>query len=242
MGVLDICMKRGAVHSLLALAALLLAACVSDITAKTTATPPAAPKYLDGFTLIPDSEYTPVGRLLTHDGRLIGSGVLVHPRGVLTAAHCTDGERVYWFETNGKRYCVDSTRIHSRDIDLALLVLDEPCDEPCLPLPEHGHWVRRGEPLVAVGHGGGYRKRSNPGVFWYYGTLVQEPFALKMLCINGTIWFGDSGGAVVDNSGTLVGIVSSLGSRGGVVYENTAVLVEPFLPWIQSVLEDHQCN
>ena len=243
-GVLDTCMKRGVVHSLLMVAALLLAACVGTVSTDTS--PPPAhskPRYLDGFTLIPDSEDTGVGRLLTLDGRLVGSGVLIGPQAVLTAAHCVDTGKVYWFETNGQRYCVDSVHIHPNPrVDAALLILYEPCPEPPVPLPSPDHRVFRGQPLTAIGHGGGFRKRSDYGVLWYYGTLVEDPANLKMLCYRGTIWFGDSGGAVIDNSGVLVGIVSSLGVRGEIVYENTAVHVTLIVGWIQNTLEEHQCD
>ncbi len=241
-------MKRCAVHPLLMVAALLLAACVS-----TTSVSPLSqqeiqtPSFLRGFTEISNAEEPAVGRILSNDGALIGSGVLVSPTHVLTAYHVVDVEREYVFETNGKQYCVTRKHTHPLSkvadtilVDLAILELSEPCTESPVSLGSGA--LRRGEPLTVVGHGGGYRKRSNTDVFFYYGTLIEDPVCLKMLCYEGTVWFGDSGGAVLDFQGKLVGIVSSLGIRPGYVYENSAVHIDLFKSWITGVLEGKSCD
>jgi S1-C subfamily serine protease len=242
-------MKRTAVPSLLALAALLLAACVGTTTVVTVSeqSESPAPSYLRGFTLISDAEEPAIGRILKYDGALIGSGVLISSTHVLTAGHVMEGTEAYWFETNGTKYCIEQTHMHPlykiKDVfvvDAALLVLSEPCTEQPVCLGSSA--LLRGESLTAVGHGGGFRKRSDPGVFWYYGTLMEDPFNLKMLCYEGTVWFGDSGGAVLDFQGKLVGIISSLGGRRGYIYENTAVRVDLLLPWINDIMEDNECN
>jgi S1-C subfamily serine protease len=241
-------MKRCAVHPLLVMAALLLAACVS-----TTSVAPLSqqeiqrPSFLRGFTEISNAEEPAVGRILGANGALIGSGVLVSPTHVLTAYHVVDVEREYVFEANSKQYRVAHKHVHPMSkvadsilVDLAILELSEPCTESPVSLGSVA--LRRGEPLTVVGHGGGYRKRSNTDVFFYYGTLIEDPIYLKMLCYEGTIWFGDSGGAVLDFQGKLVGIVSSLGLRPGYIYENSAVHVDLFKPWITTVIEGKPCD
>jgi len=242
-------MKRTAVPSLLALAALLLAACVGTTTVVTVSEQPEslAPSYLRGFTLISDAEEPAIGRILRYDGALIGSAVLISPTHVLTASHVVDDGEAYWFESNGTKYCINQVHLHPLNkiagryvIDVALLVLSEPCPEQPVCLGSGA--LLRGEPLTAIGHGGGLRKRSDPGVLWYYGTLIEDPFNLKMLCYEGTVWFGDSGGAVLDFQGKLVGIISSLGGRRGYIYENSAVRVDLLLPWITDIMEDNECN
>jgi len=242
-------MKRTGVQSLLTLAALLLAACVGTTTVTTVSDQPKGilPSYLKGFTLITKSEEPGVGCILKYDGTLIGSAVLISSTHVLTAGHVMEGTDAYWFETNGKRYCIDQTHMHPLYkiegryvVDAALLVLWEPCSEQ--PVCLTTSVLIRGEPLTAVGHGGAFRKRSNPGLLWYYGTLIEDSFNLKMLCYEGTVWFGDSGGAILNSEGKLVGIISSLGFRRGYIYENSAVRVDLLMPWIKDIKEDNQCD
>ena len=76
------------------------------------------------------------------------------------------------------------------------------------------------------------------GTIWYYGTLEEEPISFKMIPTEGTIWFGDSGGAIVDSSGTLVGIISSMKRHRSVLFENSAIRVDRFLPWIAQVISE----
>lgn len=92
--------------------------------------------------------------------------------------------------------------------------------------------------LKAIGYGGGIRKQSDFGTIWYYGTLEEEPISFKMIPTSGTIWFGDSGGAIVDYKGTLVGIISSMKRKQGVLFENSAIRVDRLMPWItKTILE-----
>ena len=59
-----------------------------------------------------------------------------------------------------------------------------------------------------------------------------------MLPTHGTIWFGDSGGAIFGSDGQLLGIISSLSGRQGIIYENSAIRVDRFLGWINRVVEE----
>jgi hypothetical protein len=236
-------MKRVVTQFLLILTTLLPLACAGE---KTLPTPPQklTPLYLKGFKIIDDAETSAIGKILEYDGDIIGSGALISSTHVLTAAHVVDNTEAYWFETKGVKYCIKETYIHPLSsimlVDAALLVLDEPCAEPSVTIRSTS--LIRGENLTVVGYGGGIRKRSNFGILWYYGTLIEDPFNLKMLCYEGTVWFGDSGGAVLDSQGNIVGIVSSLGCRRNYVYENSAVRVDLLLPWIYKTAESSVNN
>lgn len=217
-------------------------ACLAAVCACTTPEPvppvPYLPAYLNGFTLINDDEYAAVGSVLRHDGTRLGTGVLVSQSHVLTAGHVVEDGTGYWFETNGHRYCIANTVLHPyykvQDvlvIDLAVVSLAEPCPETPIVLSDTRPF--RHESLTAIGMGGDLRRKSNEGVFWYYGTLQEDPFDLRMLCHGSTLWYGDSGGAVLNSRGTLVGIVSALGTRYGYVYDNSAVRVDVLAPWVR---------
>ena len=201
------------------------------------------PPYLKGFTLIADSEMPAVGRITDYEGELIGSATLLDPHHVLTAGHVVDDSEFYWFETNGMRYCIDSIalpplfKIGSIYIlDAAIAELYEPCLEE--PMQICTKDLVRGELLTVVGHGGKYRKKSDPSTFCYYGTLKEDPFYIKMLCYKGTIWYGDSGGPVLNQNNEIVGIVSSIGFIRGALYENSATKIERIAPWITLILKD----
>jgi hypothetical protein len=71
---------------------------------------------------------------------------------------------------------------------------------------------------------------------------VEEPTVFKILPLDGTIWFGDSGGAIYDNSGVLVGIISSLGIARGHLFENSATRLDLFRDWIIGAMEATPCN
>jgi len=201
------------------------------------------PSYLKGFTLITDSEMPAVGRITDYDGRLIGSATLLDSHHILTAGHVVDDSEFHWFETNGMRYCIDSIalpplfKIGSIYIlDAAIAKLYEPCLEE--PMQICTKDLVRGESLTVVGHGGKYRKKSDLNTFCYYGTLKEDPFYIKMLCYKGTIWYGDSGGPVLNQNNEIVGIVSSIGFMRGVLYENSATKIERIAPWIILVLKE----
>lgn len=253
-------MKSRFVLSLLSLTLACVAACVESIPPDTLFSPspqvtpqvsppeaPQAPKaaFLQGFSPIPDSEYTSVGCLLTEQREIIGSAVLVGKKHILTAGHCFDGTEAYWFKTNGKEYRICKQTFHPLFklgekilYDLAIGELETDCLETPACLSDVTVFYFSGKPLTAVGYGGGIRKKSDYGTIWYYGTLEESPKYFKMLPTHGTIWFGDSGGAIFGSDGQLLGIISSLSGRQGIIYENSAIRVDRFLGWINLVVEE----
>lgn len=244
-------MKRNVVLTLLlAIALVCTQACVVGIPT-TLSTPPVAsvqtppPPFMRGFSPITDSEETGVGCLTTEQHELIGSAVLIGKTHILTAGHCFDETNAYWFVTNGKEYKISKQIMHPLFkiagiifVDLAVGVLETECAETPLQMPTKEVFFFQGMHLKTIGYGGGIRRQSDYGTIWYYGTLEEEPISFKMIPTNGTIWFGDSGGAIVNSSGTLVGIVSSMKRHHGVLFENSAIRVDRFLPWITQVTSE----
>jgi len=252
---LDICMKRHGVHSLLmALALVLLQACATDIAANApkSAPPPKSgvtePKreapvetqlFMRGFSPLDDDTDPAVGYLEGEDGNTIGSAVLVTPTEILTAGHCVEDGTAVWFVTQGECYRIYKYTLHPRYkigetvfCDIAVAHLEKPCAAPTMPLVGKEYQYERGGALSVIGYGGGIRRHSNPGVFFYFGTIIEDPTVFKFLPIRGTVWFGDSGGAVVDADGNLIGIVASFAIVNGQLYENSATRLDLFRDWI----------
>lgn len=153
------------------------------------------------------------------------TGVWVSETEIATAAHCVEdedradqtGQKTYYVvESEVKEVMDDPAAIHraevvafDKDHDVALIKADAggmPAhDVAALPsempaVGEHVYWV--GHPrgmywTYAEGTISGYRGDDSSGI----GKVVQ---------VNGTVWFGNSGGGVFDSSGHLVGICSRL--------------------------------
>jgi S1-C subfamily serine protease len=242
-------MQRAGVTSLLLALSLLFGACDEVYPPQTfppEKTQSPLPWYMEGFSLVDEqTQELAVGELITDTGCGIGSAVLISPQIIITAGHCVDGDPVQFFKAGCELYRIKEYRLHPKYkigktvfMDVAIAVLETPCPSTPIRLLNENNVYSRGEPLTIIGFGGGYKRKSNPFVFWYYGTLIETPSVLKMLPIQGTIYFGDSGGAVIDSVGRLVGIVSSLAINHAGVYENSAVRLDLILDWIKNTAID----
>jgi S1-C subfamily serine protease len=243
-------MKSRALQPLLVALALVVTACANPIAPPLQAPPQPQDSlqsrpWLRGFTVIPPEEHTAIGHLQSEDGKMIGSAVLISSRAVLTAGHCVDGENSpQYFVTNERCYRIQKTIVHHLYkvegiivFDAALLILELPCSET--PLQLATQMPIRYEWITTIGWGGGVKKISNPDTFWVYGILNEDPFYIRFLPIDGTIWFGDSGGAVVNSKGELVGIISSLAAFRGRIFENSAMRIDLLREWIAQTLSQN---
>ena len=227
--------------------------CLSGCISTQTAPPPQKPKeqivkekpkshtYLDEFYYDP---YPFVGSINYTDGRLIGSGVLISPNLVLTAAHVTEGkENLMYVEYDGDEHCISEVLYYPDYVpqllqhDIAILVLETESDEQPVTLvdpQEDSIWKKM--KLITVGYGTGRKRFSNYGVFWYYGRLMRYPEFMIMLPLEGTIWFGDSGGAVLTIENKLIGIMSYFQTTSdGKIYENGCASIEYYRDWIERI-------
>tara|TARA_Y100001963_G_C6739802_1_gene428367 strand:+ start:82 stop:858 length:777 start_codon:yes stop_codon:yes gene_type:complete len=199
--------------------------------------------------------YPFVGAFHLPNGRFIGSGVVVDKRFVLTAAHVVhsdDPDRIPdKFRTlDGETYCVKEIMVHpvaeihgvwindiavvevERDIHVLPIKLKEPTDFICKRMP-----------MVTCGYAGGVKNYSKPGVFTYLGRLIANPTNVIWIPWDATIWFGDSGGALMytppgQEEPKLVGLLGYLeiNKHKKRVEENGATSIDYYYNWIKETM------
>jgi len=211
------------------------------------------PDPFPGFQVVDHNtkdKYGCVGHVHNERGEFIGSGVLIAPSVVLTAAHVIDGDTLKYFITKDKTYLIEKTIIHpgysGKDgqviDDIGIIILTEGCDEQPAELMKHKSELTQRESLTTVGFSRQIKKISKPGTFWYYGTVEEEPQYMKFLPINGHIWFGDSGGAVFEDGGRLAGIISYMCIIDHNLVDQSAIRVDRYLDWIKENMTNEQCS
>ena len=231
--------------------------CLSSCTATKPNPQPQKPQKIVEVTPKPPGPFTYLLRDLwpdpyqfvgsvnySEDNALIGTGVLITPSLVLTAAHVPEGrEDLVWIESDGDKICVEEVIYHPEHLpgfydlhDIAIIVLEHESDEfPVELIDSENDFIHKRMPLTTVGHGHGIKRHSNPGVFWYYGRLVSKPQFMVMLPLKASIWFGDSGGAVLTKENKLIGIMSYFSTTDGVIFENGCASVEYYKDWIEGI-------
>lgn len=251
-------------------AILTLLVCLSGCRTPSVSATPPEPKLKEVITFIqkkvpqnfqriiygdPDP-YPFVGSInFSSDGRLIGSGVVIDPLVVLTAAHVSDNfkaEDLVFITQDGDRHCVAEVVYYpipkpdywlfnpcwSEHYDIAMLILEEECDEIPVELFDPSDRIYKGSPLTVIGYSGGIKRYSKDDVFWYFGRLISKPQFEVCLPITDTVWFGDSGGALITADGKLIGITSYLAQKHGVYYENGFSSIPFYYSWINTITID----
>jgi len=195
--------------------------------------------------------YPAAGCLTREDGTVIGTGVLISPTHVLTAAHvATAEEQLIWEEYDGDTIPVCRILIHpiaediSVDHDIAILVLQSESNEvPHTDLfgDDPKDTVSSFQSLKIVGYSFSTRKVSDDDVFTYYGRLMKEPHILYMQPINASVFHGDSGGPVYTEEGELIGIVTHFRLlTNGKILDNGCASIEYYRNWVRSIVPQAQ--
>jgi len=229
--------------------------CLSGCIATHTTTVPQqkitkpTPKPPGHFTYLlrdlwPDP-YKFVGSInFSEDDKLIGTGVLIESNLVLTAAHVPEGkEDLVWVESDGDRICIEEIIYYPNHVennyskhDIAIIVLEQDSDEiPVELVNPNSDFIYKRMPLTTVGHGHGIKRYSNPRTFWYYGRLISTPQFMIMLPLKASIWFGDSGGAVLTPENKLIGIMAYFSVTDGKIFENGCASIEYYKNWIEEI-------
>ena len=158
------------------------------------------------------------------DGSGSGSGVFVRKDGLLlTAAHVSGeaGKDVDVLLPDGERLKAKTLGAY-RSLDAGMIkVIDEDREFPVVELG-NSEALQQGEWCLAMGHSGGFIKERGAPV--RLGRLLSTDIQ-GFLLTDSTLVGGDSGGALLDLKGRLIGIHSSIGFD---LAENRHVPVQVF--------------
>jgi hypothetical protein len=214
-------------------------------------TPIKEPKEFEGFTVLEEGQdpYRCVGQVYDKDHVMVGSAVQIAKNIVLTAGHCIDGNNLMYFRVGEHDYVIKEQILHptykvgERIInDIGILILEE---ETCITeLPEITYDKKdltRYEELITIGFSHCTKKKSNTGSFYYFGVVLEDPFEFKFNSTkNVHVWFGDSGGAVFEDSGKLCGLISSFRIHDLTITEMSATPLFYHEKWIKEIIEEHE--
>jgi hypothetical protein len=213
---------------------------------------PGTPSFLldsskyDSIENSDQDRYSCVGALVTARGDIIGSAVLIHPKAILTAQHCFTQEEIvpkYYITENGQVIEIEKVikkPKYSETLlvnDICICILKEKCWDAPAELCQYPWQLFPQEELITAGWSLGYKKVSKTGIMRYYGSLVEDNGSiLRMLALHGSVYYGDSGGAVFDERGRLAGIINFFRSTPEGLLDNGAARVDYHYRWIEEIM------
>lgn len=163
---------------------------------------------------------------ITGDNRESGSGVLIAPGRLLTAAHVAQNIKNGRINgPDGSRYTYNILKV---DEDRDIAVLDVYLDCPCRPIADANPDID--SKVTVVGFPLSAFKTLTEGRV--QGTAVQPDLKRLVTQISAPVIFGNSGGPVFNKWGEVVGIVSMVSAAGDGMFGGYAV---PHIGWVVPV-------
>jgi S1-C subfamily serine protease len=158
-----------------------------------------------------------------------GTAFFLNGVGLVTAAHCVEGvnEVDVFHPTKHTNTFKATIRKHDADRDLAILDHAIPTTE-YFELDPISRQISTGDDTRAVGYpswGYGDRINDRPGVV----SAQPKRSAVKFIEVTQNLSDGMSGGPLLDNNGTVTGIMHKGGPKEG---RNFAVHIEALMDWL----------
>jgi hypothetical protein len=198
------------------------------------------------FEFIDHDTFPSAGSLYNINDTFVGSCVLVTPNIAFTAGHCIELGNLKYARFGDEEIMIELQCLHkdyNSGDDLGLLILETDSSHEPMPVIDDVDLIPDMFPLHTIAHGEGAKKISKDKVYRYYGILQNKPNEIVFLPLQTSVWFGDSGGALVykngDNGYVLIGIITHFSSMGEEIYECAARRTDNFNiyddiwhPWI----------
>ena len=198
------------------------------------------------FEFIEHSTVPAAGSLYNIHDIFVGSCVLVAPTVALTAGHCIEMGSLKYARFGEEEIMIEVQCLHKdyiRGDDIGLLILKTESKHEPMAMVDNICVIPQMYPLYTIAHGEGKKKISKEEIFHYYGVLTTKQNEIIFLPIKTSVWFGDSGGALIykdnDDKNVLIGIITHFSVMDGQIYECAARRTDNFniyddilQPWI----------
>lgn len=191
-----------------------------------------------------------VGSLYNTHNSFVGSCVLIKKDVALTAGHCIELGNLKYTRFGNEEIAIKHQYLHkdylTKGDDIGFLLLHSPSEHEPIKIITDVEELPKMVPLKTIAHGSGRKKISKERVFRYYGILKNKPNEIVFLPLQTTVWFGDSGGALVYNDITgnsyLIGIITHFSVIEQKIYECAARRVDNIIfyddiwePWVDTL-------
>jgi len=181
----------------------------APLPAQTASPPPFAVEAADRAVVMVSMTFrTPDGRA----GRGSGSGIIIDPAGlVLTAGHVVDRAVTVTVQLRTGDVVPAEVVGTDRVFDVALLRIDagRPLPASALGLSS---LLQRGDTVIALGRSP--RRQLGPTAGAFLETDLETRAGVPNLVSTATVYPGDSGGALVNERGEVVGIIVAITRNG----------------------------
>ena len=192
------------------------------------------PQTTQQFEFIKHTVSPEVGSLYNTKNHFVGSCVLIKKDVALTAGHCIELGDLKYARFGNEEILIKYQYIHNdyytKGDDIGFILLDSPSKHEPMSIITDVEDLHKMTPLYTVAHGSGKKKMSKERIFRYYGILKNKPNEVVFLPLRATIWFGDSGGALIYIDATghsyLVGIITHFSVVEQIIYECAARRVD----------------